>query len=251
VEARYLIRFDDICPTMHWGIWQNVERILDDCQVKPILAVVPDNKDPNLQVYPPRPDFWEWLHKKYVQGWTIGIHGYQHLYETEDAGLLGIHSRSEFAGLPRERQREKIAKALEIFEHHGIRPQLFVAPAHSFDRETLTALRDNDIRVISDGFFLKPVQWLDMVWIPQQMWQFRAMPFGVWTICYHHNRLSERDLRRFLHDVARFAARIVSVDDILRCIGIGKERTLADSTFYWLWRQALLLKLRVRGAFHL
>lgn len=245
MPARYLVRFDDICPTMNWSIWQQVEQTLCAHGVRPMLAVVPDNKDPDLQVEPPRPDFWEWLREKYGQGWTIGVHGYQHLYETEDAGLLGVNARSEFAGLPLERQHEKIAKALAIFHQQGIRLQVFVAPAHSFDRSTLVALQNNGIGVISDGFFLKPVRWLEMVSIPQQMWQFRAMPFGVWTICCHHNRFSERDLQRFARDVARFASAIISVEDAIRLA--DRARSTGDMAFHRLWQQALLWKLRVKG----
>ncbi|MGC8785102.1 MAG: DUF2334 domain-containing protein [Armatimonadota bacterium] len=245
MSARYLVRFDDICPTMNWSIWQQVEQVLCAYRVRPILAVVPDNRDPKLQIEPLRPDFWEWLREKYNQGWTIGIHGYQHLYETEDAGLLGVNARSEFAGLPLERQHEKIAKALAVFHQQGIRPQVFVAPAHSFDRNTLVALQNNGIGVISDGFFLKPVRWLEMIWIPQQMWQFRSMPFGVWTICYHHNRFSGRDLQRFGRDVARFASAIISVEDAIRLA--DRARSTGDMTFHRLWQKALLLKLRVKG----
>lgn len=244
--ARYLIRFDDICPTMNWAIWEQVEQVLCAYHVRPILAVVPDNKDPKLQVSPAREDFWEWLRAKQQQGWTIGIHGYQHLYETSDAGLLGVNARSEFAGLPLEQQREKIAQALAIFQQQEVHPQLFVAPAHSFDRNTLIALQDNGIGVISDGFFWKPVRWLGMTWLPQQMWQFRAMPFGVWTICYHHNRFNERDLQLFARDVARFARAIISVDEALQ-LG-GEEGTIGDMAFHWLWQRALLLKLKVKGA---
>lgn len=245
MKARYLIRFDDICPAMNWAIWEQVEQVLCDHHVKPILAVVPDNRDPKLQVSLPRPDFWEWLRARQQQGWTIGIHGYQHLYETADAGLLGVNARSEFAGLPLEQQREKIERALAIFHQQDIQPQLFIAPAHSFDRNTLVALQANGIDVISDGFFWKPVRWLGVTWVPQQMWQFRAMPFGIWTICYHHNRFAENDLRRFACDIARFASKIISLDNALK--SMGKERDAFDTIFYWLWRQTLLLKRRVKN----
>ncbi len=46
MKARYLIRFDDICPTMNWTIWEQVEQVLRTYHVQPILAVVPDNQDP-------------------------------------------------------------------------------------------------------------------------------------------------------------------------------------------------------------
>jgi len=157
MHARYLVRFDDICPTMNWSLWASIEEVLHACGVQPILAVVPDNRDPKLQVEPPRPDFWGWVREKQTAGWSIALHGYQHLYETTDAGLLGINARSEFAGLPFERQREKLLRAVEVFHSHGIRPEAFVAPAHSFDQHTLLVLQELGITVISDGFFPTPV----------------------------------------------------------------------------------------------
>ena len=56
---RYLLRFDDICPTMNWAIWDKVEEGLRRHDVRPILAVVPDNHDSKLRIDPPRADFWD------------------------------------------------------------------------------------------------------------------------------------------------------------------------------------------------
>ena len=44
----YLIRFDDICPTMNWVIWTEIDEILTTEGIKPILAVIPDNRNPVL-----------------------------------------------------------------------------------------------------------------------------------------------------------------------------------------------------------
>ena len=55
-KARYLIRFDDICPMMNWRIWAEIEAILLEKKVKPILDVVPDNQDPHLIMDHPVPD---------------------------------------------------------------------------------------------------------------------------------------------------------------------------------------------------
>ncbi len=243
MRAKYLIRFDDICPTMNWDIWKQVEAVLTRYQVKPILAVVPDNRDHKLQVSPARLDFWEWVREKQEAGWTIGLHGYQHLYETRDAGLLGLNRRSEFAGLPLEAQREKVSNAVKILHQHGVRPQVFVAPAHSFDLTTLVALRESGIGTISDGFFLKPQRWLDMVWIPQQMWKLRRMPFGVWTVCYHHNRMRPVDIERFARGIARLHTDIISVEEAVQMCGDSADGW--NLIFAQLWRQALLLKLRI------
>src|SRR4051794_18231999 len=49
---RYLLRFDDICPTMNWPIWDRVEQTLIDQDIQPIVAVIPNNQDPALNVHP-------------------------------------------------------------------------------------------------------------------------------------------------------------------------------------------------------
>ena len=58
MTARYLVRFDDICPTMNWRVWEQLEPLLQAHGVKPIMAVVPDNHDRHLVVDAPQPGFW-------------------------------------------------------------------------------------------------------------------------------------------------------------------------------------------------
>ena len=76
----FVLRFDDICPTMRWDIWSQIEPALIDSDVKPILAVVPDNRDPVLAPAPAVRDFWGHVRRWQDLGWTIALHGYQHLY---------------------------------------------------------------------------------------------------------------------------------------------------------------------------
>ena len=61
-DARFLLRFDDLCPTMNWAMWDAIEAHLVRMEVRPILAVVPDNRDPKLVAGPP---------KRFAQG--IGV----------------------------------------------------------------------------------------------------------------------------------------------------------------------------------
>src|SRR5688572_15384620 len=42
-NPQYLLRFDDICPTMNWRVWAEIESVLIQREIKPLLAVVPDN----------------------------------------------------------------------------------------------------------------------------------------------------------------------------------------------------------------
>jgi predicted deacetylase len=243
--VNYLVRFDDICPTMNWEIWARVESVLIKYNIKPILAVVPDNQDPNLISEAAHADFWERVRAWQAAGWFIAIHGYQHLYETRNAGLLGINPFSEFSGLPHAEQFAKLSKAKALFTENGIRIDGWVAPAHSFDETTVQVLLELGIEVISDGFYIRPVKRLDALWIPQQMWRFRSMPFGVWTVCYHHNRFTDHSLKMFELDIQRYRFAISSVDRVV-CEYPARKSNVLDGVFALLWLAVLRVK-RSRG----
>lgn len=198
LNARYLMRFNDLCPTMDWSVWNEIEPILIEVGVNPILSVIPDNRDPKLMIDPPVPDFWDRVRNCQVRGWTIGLQGYQHLYVNGKSGILCLNLRSEFAGLKYAEQYEKLSRGLEIFAREGVRADTWVAPVHSFDWVTLSALNALGIRIISDGLSAAPYRdFLGNVWVPQQFASTRRMPLGVWTYCYHSNDLSCSELQRF------------------------------------------------------
>jgi predicted deacetylase len=240
VSARYVVRFDDICPTMNWRVWARLEPILNRYGVRPVMSVVPDNQDPSLVIGQERGDFWARVRDWQVAGWTIALHGHQHLYCTQNAGLVGINSYSEFAGLPAQVQRTKLRQGLEIFAREGVRADAWVAPAHSFDEVTVRLLLEAGVSVISDGFHLRPVMRLGATWIPQQLWRLRSLPCGTWTVCYHHNQFDEAAINRFERDIAAYAARIVDFRQLTSSAVV--EWGFLDRAFSWLWRIALKLK---------
>ncbi|WP_326536473.1 DUF2334 domain-containing protein [Pseudorhodoferax sp.] len=244
MSARYLLRFDDICPTMDWQAWARIDDILQRHRIKPLLAVVADNRDPHLQVGAARSDFWDYIRRCQRQGWSIAMHGYQHLYQSAAPGLLGLNRHSEFSGLPREAQRAKIAQAASIFARERVRVNAWIAPGHNFDDVTLEILAEHGIALVSDGFYFRPVRHKGHVWLPQQLWRLRRMPFGTWTVCLHANGYSEAQIQAFERDVQRFAR------DIVDCAQALAEQppqpaSLLDHGFSSLWRAALLLKLKL------
>lgn len=238
-DTRYLIRFDDICPTMNWAVWEAIESLLTRHDVRPILAVVPDNRDPKLVVDPPRNDFWEQVRRWQAKGYTIALHGYQHLYVNQNSGLLKLNPQSEFAGLPRTEQKAKLRKALAIFADHGVRAEAWVAPSHSFDLNTVEVLRELGLQVISDGLWPRPFTEANgMTWVPQQLWSFRSAPSGVWTVCNHHNGWSERRLEQFGESLRDHASRITDLATVLRDYA-GRKLSLSDR----LLGQALFIRI--------
>lgn len=244
----YLIRFDDLCPTMNWDIWTRIESVLLEFELTPVLAVVPDNQDPVLKVNSPRETFWEEVRKWQARRWTIGLHGHQHVYLTSDSGVVGIAPHSEFAGLPGDEQKAKLGKAVEIFRREGVTPDVWVAPAHSFDQATILALKAVGVPVISDGFALAPHQdSTGLLWVPQQLWKFRWRPFGVWTVCYHLNRWTDEDVATFRADVKHYREGIRSLPSLLHAYS-GRRRQFFDDAYALAHSSALVLKRRMRLA---
>lgn len=243
MRVMYLIRFDDICETMNWSIWKNIENILIKTNCRPILSVVPDNQDKVLKIDQAEPRFWEHVRRWQSMGWTIGLHGYQHRFVTQDSGLIRANRYSEFAGLPAELQRCKITKGIQIFKSEGIKANIFVAPAHSFDLITIRELRKIGIRCISDGFFLFPhLDSEDMMWIPQQLWRFYRMPIGVWTICFHHNNWKGNDLLGFHRTIVKNKHKIVDVNKVIDTYG-NRHVTCLDSMF----ARSFLIAVRLKS----
>ena len=213
-RPQYLLRFDDICPTMNWDVWRDIERLMVIRHVIPILSVVPDNRDPKLMVDPPSHDFWPRVREWQARGWGIGVHGHQHVYVNKSAGIMGITSQSEFAGLAREKQAEKLRAGLAIFEREGVRPDCWVAPSHSFDLTTVALLGQMGVRVISDGHWRWPhTDPSGVMWVPQQLWRLmRPRGPGVWTVCYHHNAWTSTDVRSFEENVDRYVSDITDLN---------------------------------------
>lgn len=192
---KYLIRLDDACPAMDAAKWQRMEDTLGRYGVRPMVGVIPDNEDP--QTSPDAPDmrFWNKVHKWQSKGWAIALHGYNHVCITEDGlnGLNPMWARSEFAGVPLEQQREKIRKGVAICKEKGINPKYFFAPSHTYDKNTLEALRlESDIRIISDTIATKPYREGDFVIIPQLGGHCSVMKIpGIWTFCLHPTAMNE------------------------------------------------------------
>lgn len=193
VLASYLIRLDDACPTMDKAKWQRIEEIFDAHGVRPIVAVVPDNEDDELQPSPPDPDFWERARTWQAKGWAIGLHGHKHLLRPwHGRQYLPMHPRSEFAGFTLEQQREKIRAGWEKLLSHDLIPTVWVAPAHSFDRNTLEAIHlETPIRTVSDGVAVDQFDRDGFRWIPQQLWSFAPKECGLWTVCMHPNTMND------------------------------------------------------------
>jgi predicted deacetylase len=230
-SAQYLLRFDDLCPTGDKEKWQRYLPMLQRYGIRPIVAVIPDNRDPDFEFGPPDQEFWKHMRTLEGAGAVIGLHGYQHLCHGWGRSVVAIHRQTEFAGVPEEWQRKWVHDGMAILRGHGLRPRVWVAPRHGFDEVTLSVLREEQLEIVSDGFASRPYRLDGLTWLPQQLWGPVAQERGLWTICIHPYTASDEsvvELERFL---GRFAAQFSSVDRVLEEWPI-RERALADRIFY-------------------
>lgn len=195
MNTNYIVRLDDACPTMDREKWNKIEEILAKYDIKPIVAVIPNNQDTKQIKNEFDNDFWKKVQNWQKKGWYIALHGYDHVYTTQNSGLVPFNNKSEFAGLSYKEQVKKIKHGWEIFQRYNIEANIWVAPSHTFDENTLKALKEyTDINIISDGIALFPFKKYGFDWIPQQVWKFRKVPFGIWTGCFHPNEMSDKEI---------------------------------------------------------
>jgi predicted deacetylase len=213
--ARYLLRFDDLCPTFDRQRWERFVPLIEEFGVRPILAVVPENRDPELERGPTDDGFWDEMRRMERAGATIGLHGFQHRCASRGRSLVPFHDQSEFAGVEAHLQRAWIREGLEILRGHGLSPAIWVAPRHGFDRNTLWALGQEGIRTLSDGLARTACVRGGVRWIPQQLWEPEAKQEGLWTICLHPNTAQDAEVDTLRDFLQRHGWQFTSVSDVL------------------------------------
>jgi predicted deacetylase len=231
MTAQYLLRFDDLCPTMDRARWRRFMPLIRRFGIRPILAVVPDNQDLELQHEPHDPRFWGEMRSLEAEGATIGLHGFQHLCRARGRGLVPVHDRTEFAGVRRDLQREWVGAGLGILRGQGLHPRIWVGPRHGLDRVTLGVLREEGIELISDGFAARPFRRGGLTWIPQQLWGPMEKRSGLWTICMHVNSATDEAVAEMGDFLGRFSSQFTSVDRVVREWPIV-GRSVGDRVFH-------------------
>ena len=198
-KTRYMIRMDDITPDMDWDKFNRIKDIFEKYEICPLLGVVPDNKDAKLCVQEKKKDFWEILQELKSRGWTLAQHGTYHKYVTDESGILGLKKASEFAGLPYEEQLSKLQEGKRILEENGVFTDIFMAPGHTYDKNTIKALLNTGFHTVTDGLYFIPYSYEGLLFVPCRLQGYNNKR-GFDTICLHANTMSDRaieDLETF------------------------------------------------------
>lgn len=213
--AQYLLRFDDLCPTVSRNRWERFLPLIDEFGLMPILAIVPDNKDTALECSEPDTQFWAHMRAMEAAGATIALHGFQHLCRSRGRSLVPLHTHTEFAGVPQEIQQTWIAAGLKILLGHYLSPRIWVAPRHGLDWNTLLALRHEGIQFLSDGFARIAFTRGGLTWIPQQLWSPVEKSEGLWTICIHPNTAGDNQVEQLKNFLSIHATHFTSIDRVI------------------------------------
>lgn len=215
MRSKYLLRFDDLHERMNFKNFLKIKRSVDDMGIKSILGVIPDCKDQKLisgQI--DRHTFFHLIRSYKMNGDSIAQHGYQHLYHTDDSGLLGINKASEFAGLSYTAQLSSIKKGMEILQKQGVWEPIFMAPSHSFDLNTLQSLKELGFKYLTDGYGVRPHVIYGLTLIPQLT--SKPIPFirGVQTMCLHTDTMSESDLAKTIRFIEKNKKHFVDFQNV-------------------------------------
>ncbi len=228
----YIMRLDDACEKRDVVKWNKMERLLDHYGICPLVGVIPDCQDSMMDQYEYDPDFWARVHEWRNKGWIIAMHGYQHLYTTTSGGINPVNPRSEFAGEPLEIQKEKISNGISIMKKHGIAPTVFFAPSHTFDENTIIALKEqSEIRIMSDTIANRPYSAYGITFVPQQSGSVRNLPFHTVTFCYHPNSIKDEDFERLEFFLDRNRDRFISFPTT----PIDRKRSIFDRLLKWMY----------------
>jgi len=249
---KYIIRLDDACPTMDWKKWNTIFNILDRFNIKPIVAVIPDNEDESMFIDSYNKNFWSEVKYWESKGYHIAMHGFNHKYISNFSGIIPMNDKSEFAGVNLNIQRDKIQRGWHIFKKYGITPRIWVAPSHTFDKNTLKILKDEtDIKIISDGIALYPYNKDGFFWIPQQLWWYSKKKDGIWTICLHPNNMSFEQIEELETIINSHHNEFLIDIETLYDRYKNRSLSLYDKVFFklfflkrWLYKSKLYIMLR-------
>ena len=223
-----LIRLDDVAENMNWDLMKKSELLFEKYEIKPVLGVIPNNKDKELLSHPKADDFWQMLRNWKDKGWEISMHGYTHVYDknTNKKDYFKYGGDSEFCGHSLTTQMSRIENGLKKFRDEKIKIRSFFAPNHTYDKNTFAALKNSGINEVIDGYGLMPYTENQIKFVPQLFYKVFALPFGIQTTQIHLNYWKQKEFDDFERFVDNNYKKIITYNQALKKIN--------DNIFYTL-----------------
>ena len=215
-----LIRIDDVAENMNWDLMRKTELLFEKYSIKPVIGVIPNNKDNEILIYPKKNDFWEQVRSWRNKGWEIAMHGYTHVYDKicKKDDYFNYGGGSEFFGHSLETQISRIKSGLKKFNDEKIKIRTFFAPNHTYDENTFLALKSCGIKEVIDGHGLMPYMEKDIKFIPQLFYKVFLLPFGIQSTQIHLNYWKQEDFDNFEKFVKKNSNKIITYDQALKKI---------------------------------
>tara|TARA_Y100001970_G_scaffold189806_1_gene230724 strand:- start:1845 stop:2633 length:789 start_codon:yes stop_codon:yes gene_type:complete len=214
-----LIRIDDVCENMDWELMKKLENLFDQYSIKPVLGVIPNNKDQEFLEFTRNDNFWSEVRKWQDKGWEIVQHGYTHIYDklcVKKSDYFNYGGGSEFFGHPLDTQQSRIKKGLEKFKEERINVRAFFAPNQTYDKNTFIALKNCGITEVIDGYGLMPYTENKIKFIPQLFDKVILLPFGIQSTKLHLHSWKEEDFKSFERFVKKNSNKIITYDEALK-----------------------------------
>ncbi|MBR3307859.1 MAG: DUF2334 domain-containing protein [Lachnospiraceae bacterium] len=200
------VRIDDITPEMDWKRFKRFEDLLDKYGIKPLIGVIPACEDQKLDAgedrnkdFDDRARYAAWLKERIDEGWTVAVHGYHHVYTTKCGGLFPLNPKAEFAGVRYSRQIHMLRNGRKKLKELGIDSRIFMAPGHSFDGNTLKALKEAGYTYVTDGYGNGPFLRKGLKFLPISFLKDRELKKqeGVTTFVVHTWELEDEDIEEW------------------------------------------------------
>ena len=235
ISSKYtglLIRMDDVAENINWTLMDKCELLFDKYEIKPLLGVIPINQDPELLQFPKNSSFWEKVKDWKNKGWEVTMHGCNHLYtqKSDKKDIFNYGGNSEFYGLDYSSQLNKIQIGLQEFKKRNIKVRSFFAPNHIYDKNTLKALKDSNIKIIIDGYGLFPYYKNEILFIPQLFYKEIFLPFGIQSTKMHINNWNNKNYSNCEKFIKKNYKKIVNLDHV---INVANPNFLQNLTNYF------------------
>lgn len=214
---RIAIRFDDICDTMNWENFNRAISICEKYNVMPLLGIVPLNKDKKLIVDKPNKDFYSIMLNLIDKGCCVAQHGYDHVYRNKYGGILNLNKQSEFVGESKETQKKYLELGKKELEKNKIYTNIYMAPSHSYDKNTVLALKELGFEYVTDGYTNYNYIWKGVGFIPcKNAYTLNKKDCGVVTLCVHVNSMNENKFEIFEDTLKRFQDELIDFQDLIK-----------------------------------